>query len=748
FSVTIGVEHHLAGDSLKAARKLTYKAGWRSFVNPAVQCNPAVQTSKKGFSGGEWILVKRSVSVAHDRYHPQEAHGWASCTLRVKGFDFLLVSLYLESGQDPFSDTNAAKLDNLGRFLKVVSLPYMVVGDWNCTPEQLAETSWLNFVKGSVVAPNNVDYTCRQGQGSLIDYVVCSTALRCMIKVEADLNGPWTPHYGLHITVNVDLETNVLRVLEAPTNIPICAGPVRHPWAAMKGLAAADLEEADNSDATAQSKLTTGYELFSRAAEFTLIDTANCEQDAVAGYTGRGGTIKLVEKPAVTANAAGDYFHFPALTYFSVLHQRVLEFLKLKVAVKWGRCTQSKQFRSLAVWLGKQSAPLISFWPHHALNEQSFTVSQTIEHLLNVIDLSVSVLKNLEQQCFVIAKLLHREQLSTSKTSFRVWLAVQLKTGGARAIHALTKQALHKNAAEMLDEQMVWGQNPIERLDHKAKQWQQRWNDDPLGNATDLTWLDTVEAAAQRAVVDMSPLGLKHLKSSVKASPARTGVGTDQWRVKDWQRLPDEAHADLLQLLNASEAALNWPSQVVNNLIAMVPKPQGGERPITLTSALYRLWSRMRKFIMSSWEEEHHGFWDTAIRGSSPLRAALVRELKNECCAWMNIDVGQILWDVEKFYDSIDIPTLALAALRLDYPPVLLHMGLQVHRGVRYITAEECVSMPITVTNRSILAGCAQSVAWTRCFLHDLLGQLHATYKPVSIQSWVDDLAHRVQGRG
>jgi hypothetical protein len=187
FSVTIGVEHHLAGDSLKAARKLTYKAGWRSFVNPAVQ------TSKKGFSGGEWILVKRSVSVAHDRYHPQEAHGWASCTLRVKGFDFLLVSLYLESGQDPFSDTNAAKLDNLGRFLKVVSLPYMVVGDWNCTPEQLAETSWLNFVKGSVVAPNNVDYTCRQGQGSLIDYVVCSTALRCMIKVEADLNGPWTP---------------------------------------------------------------------------------------------------------------------------------------------------------------------------------------------------------------------------------------------------------------------------------------------------------------------------------------------------------------------------------------------------------------------------------------------------------------------------------------------------------------------------------------------------------------------------
>ena len=73
-------------------------------------------------------------------------------------------------------------------------------------------------------------------------------------------------------------------------------------------------------------------------------------------------------------------------------------------------------------------------------------------------------------------------------------------------------------------------------------------------------------------------------------------------------------------------------------------------------------------------------------------------------------------------------------------------MGLKVHTGNRYIISDGCVSEPIPMRGKSILAGCMQSVAWTRFFLHDLLEHVHRAYRPISVQSWVDDLAQRIQG--
>ena len=59
----------------------------------------------------------------------------------------------------------------------------------------------------------------------------------------------------------------------------------------------------------------------------------------------------------------GSYFHFPALTFFATLQQRVLEFLKLRVAIKWGRARTIEQCLSLANWLESQSPNIVQHWP-------------------------------------------------------------------------------------------------------------------------------------------------------------------------------------------------------------------------------------------------------------------------------------------------------------------------------------------------------------------------------------------------
>jgi len=80
---------------------------------------------------------------------------------------------------------NMAKLSNLGAILKTVQAPWIVAGDWNCTPQQLAKTGWLELVDGEVVTAYNTDYTCTLGVGRMIDFVVVSHRARHLLPANS-----------------------------------------------------------------------------------------------------------------------------------------------------------------------------------------------------------------------------------------------------------------------------------------------------------------------------------------------------------------------------------------------------------------------------------------------------------------------------------------------------------------------------------------------------------------------------------
>eukprot|EP00974_Lingulodinium_polyedra_P059317 5712757-Lingulodinium_polyedra.AAC.1 len=57
--------------------------------------------------------------------------------------------------------------------------------------------------------------------------------------------------------------------------------------------------------------------------------------------------------------------------------------------------------------------------------------------------------------------------------------------------------------------------------------------------------------------------------------------------------------------------------------------------------------------------------WDSAIRGSSALRAGLMRRLLDEVAAMDSLQSLSIFWDVEKFYDSISVVRLVQYGVQL-----------------------------------------------------------------------------------
>ena len=136
------------------------------------------------------------------------------------------------------------------------------------------------------------------------------------------------------------------------------------------------------------------------------------------------------------------------------------------------------------------------------------------------------------------------------------------------------------------------------------------------------------------------------------------------------------------------EASLAWPLVILLILTALTPKPDGTLRAIGLTPTTYRVWARARRQEALEWEEAKAGFWDSAMRSSSALRAGVLRALANESAATIGMASATLLWDLEKFYDSVNLERLVSESIRLGFCAVILYLSLAMHTSVRIIKVQ------------------------------------------------------------
>ena len=135
---------------------------------------------------------------------------------------------------------------------------------------------------------------------------------------------------------------------------------------------------------------------------------------------------------------------------------------------------------------------------------------------------------------------------------------------------------------------------------------------------------------------------------------------------------------------------------------------------------LYRLYSKIRRPQIIQWELAHQGPWDAAVKGSSALRAGLTSLLRDEMAVRLGKDTLVTLWDMEKFYDNIDIGFLIQEAIALEYDITLLNLGLQMHIAPRGLRCYGFCPGQAAAGN-GIIAGCTQSTTYTKIYLHAVL---------------------------
>ena len=278
-----------------------------------------------------------------------------------------------------------------------------------------------------------------------------------------------------------------------------------------------------------------------------------------------------------------------------------------------------------------------------------------------------------------------------------------------------------------------------EMMTARVARWQTYWGETPDDAAEQALHLLARKA---KAVAPPPPHSLERIKRVCAQGDPHTALGYDGWRPRDWASLPTDGLQMLANILEEVEASLAWPDPVLQNVVCFIGKSptEEAERPITLTSGLYRLWAVLTKSAIQRWEDDTQGFWDKAIRGSSALRAAVLREFAHELGACLGTTSATLQLDLEKIFDTINVATLVTKALALQFPPRELYLTLQVHTAARVLRAEGHHS-PALLTQRSIIAGCGRSIAFTRALLHEVLDRYHRQFIPVTrLQSWVDDI--------
>ena len=111
----------------------------------------------------------------------------------------------------------------------------------------------------------------------------------------------------------------------------------------------------------------------------------------------------------------------------------------------------------------------------------------------------------------------------------------------------------------------------------------------------------------QREPFEVAALAGEDVARMLSRMRGSTSRGADGWSVGELKRLPVPLLDDLASLFRAIETTGVWPSALQEGLVSLISKGEGARpcdlRPITVMSAVYRLWALCRLQDLMLWQE-------------------------------------------------------------------------------------------------------------------------------------------------
>ena len=274
------------------------------------------------------------------------------------------------------------------------------------------------------------------------------------------------------------------------------------------------------------------------------------------------------------------------------------------------------------------------------------------------------------------------------------------------------------------------------RIEAREQQWGAIWI--PVEGPLPIRGIQELRREAQNQALQLKAIDSNLLQKIRRKLPNKT-AGPDGISYDFLRHLPYPAVGKLARLLTKMEHSAVFPLQMRHTNIVMIPKNERIERPIALTSCLYRLWTSYRKHDLQRWQLglDQDMPWDHARPHKDCLSIAVGRMLKAEIGKHQGIHIVTCLADLTCFYDTVQLDHLIEPARELHYPPLHLKLALDRYTGPRLLQAEGIAGTP-KYYQKGILQGYPQAPTIAKLVLYRPLRSLVQEHPAVLLQTWVD----------
>ncbi len=240
--------------------------------------------------------------------------------------------------------------------------------------------------------------------------------------------------------------------------------------------------------------------------------------------------------------------------------------------------------------------------------------------------------------------------------------------------------------------------------------------------------------------------GHLELRSAARTFAPWTGTSSELLTPRHYYWLSDLLLDRVGTFLVVLEAWGIWPHQLSEALIRLIPKATGGRRPIGLLASLVRLWERVRRPHIVEWRGRvQRGYnWMTRRRGAA--RAVWAQTVAEEAARQRGLASAAVLVDLVKAFEMIILARVWKVAIRLEFPPHLLRLSMEVCAFERRLAYRGAYSEGTAHTLTAVLAGSGYATDYMFIMIIDAMDDILRNHNNVSACVIADDVKLSVAG--
>jgi hypothetical protein len=713
----------------------------------------AHRTNANLASGGAAVLARRGTGIhdvtdctIRDGMRHRLALSWVD-TVQRGGLHFL--SMWLRDSEG-LSTANMELLEEAAGALRSLKGGWIAGGDWNIEPEVLRASKWLEMVGGVIFATPLA--TCNN---STYDYfVVHKSIAHAVVGVQRIEDGGMNPHWVARLLVRGDSRRHMVRKLLKPSRVDalLPEGPQLRPPSYQAVFDKAEdpttLDDATRlwyASARIEWNRMTGMDKKFKPAKFIWTSAAGPVAQKWAGSIELSVMWRGLARRAQDVARLLDRAEWP----LTPLHRSTMV----------GHLTAAvKATDSLCNSLQKDTKPMAKTWAiglQTAVSTASSCWARSMEKIADIkakkLEATTQRLRTSEWRAMIGASTVDGKAAVPTKLAYRwvrglvAWhhspigaaedndgIPDEGEDGDIDLATCLQPNAPDATLTPMADQVVV---------ERQANEWAVIWREGK--EADQPNWPDD-EGMKAHQLETLLPWAID---AAAKTFPVATGLGADNISPRALCRLSGEALLALAVLFRMFENCGHWGEVIDLVLIVLLPKADGGFRPIGLFPTIVRVWMRARIWVARAWEaaNAHPCLFGGPKMGAQ--RASWQAAFVSEMAAIAKMDHAQALLDLVKAFETIPHHLVVEAAKAKGYNLIVLRLSLASYMIRRSVGIEGVFSRRIRAS-RGITAGSGFATTELRLLLQGVVErvQLRWNVATVGLKLYVDDLTLTVSG--